>query len=150
MRFTGALPGTRSFSLGQHHGCPIPGGKLPLRGPGGGRSCGLPLIATRVGGIPEIVADTDAELIEASAKALESAMRDCLDHPQVAMARAQRLKQNVADKFTVAGMTDAVLLRLKECLTYRHGPRRLSPPVNRSWHGGCLHGSQFAKRNTRA
>jgi len=109
VRFTGALPAHEAFSLGRTMVVPSLAESFPyvvLEA----AAAGLPLIATRVGGIPEIVADTDTELIKpASAKALESAMRDCLDHPEAAMARAQRLKHSVADKFTVAGMTDAVL-----------------------------------------
>src|SRR6185437_459929 len=70
----------------------------------------LPLIATDVGGIPEIVAETDTALIEPNdVTALTAALEATLDDPLRARARAARLKANVTGKFTVAAMTDAVL-----------------------------------------
>jgi len=70
----------------------------------------LPLIATNVGGIPEIVAKSDTELIEpGSVASLASALSATLDDPAGAIARAKRLKAKVESKFTVAAMTDAVL-----------------------------------------
>jgi glycosyltransferase involved in cell wall biosynthesis len=73
-------------------------------------AAGLPLISTSVGGIPEIVAGTDTELIApADAGALGAAMRAALDHPEAALARAKRLRENVSSKYTVAGMSSAVL-----------------------------------------
>jgi len=73
-------------------------------------AAGLPLIATNVGGIPEIVAESDTGLIEpGSVASLASALRSTLDDPDGAIARAKRLKAKVESKFTVAAMTDAVL-----------------------------------------
>ncbi len=109
VRFAGALPASEAFSLGRTMVVPSLAESFPyvvLEA----AAAGMPLISTNVGGIPEIVADTDTRLIEpASAQTLQAAMRECLDHPQAALARAERLKRNVADKFTVARMTDAVL-----------------------------------------
>ena len=71
---------------------------------------GLPLLATGVGGIPEIVAGTDTPLVPAGdAEALARAMLEVLNDPAGAQARAQRLQQAVGGRFTVAAMTDAVL-----------------------------------------
>ena len=73
-------------------------------------AAGLPLIATNVGGIPEIVAESDTGLIEpGSVASLASALKSTLDDPDGANARASRLKAKVESKFTVAAMTDAVL-----------------------------------------
>jgi glycosyltransferase involved in cell wall biosynthesis len=70
----------------------------------------LPMLASNVGGIPEIVAGTDTALLPpGDPHALARAMLEVLDEPVAAQARALRLQQAVAERFTVAAMTDAVL-----------------------------------------
>ncbi len=62
-------------------------------------AAGLPLIATNVGGIPEIVADTDTALIEpGNVEALASALEATLDDPEACKSRANRLKANVDEQ----------------------------------------------------
>jgi glycosyltransferase involved in cell wall biosynthesis len=73
-------------------------------------AAGLPLLATNVGGIPEIVFGTDTALLPPEdVDALAMAMMDVLDHPAAAQANALRLRQAVGRRFTVAAMADAVL-----------------------------------------
>jgi len=73
-------------------------------------AAGIPLLATDVGGIGEIVAGTDTTLLPpGDVEALVSAMNAFLDAPEAAKARAQRLKAAVAGRFTVAIATTAVL-----------------------------------------
>jgi glycosyltransferase involved in cell wall biosynthesis len=73
-------------------------------------AAGMPLIASRVGGIPEIVAGTGMTLLEpADASALAGAMEVALSAPHVAAAQARRLCAAVGGKFTVAAMASAVL-----------------------------------------
>ena len=109
VRFTGALPVREAFSLGRVMVVPSLAESFPyvvLEA----TAAGMPLIATNVGGIPEIVADTDTVLIEpGSATALASALSATLGDAGGAMSRAKRLRDKVASKFTVAAMTDAVL-----------------------------------------
>jgi glycosyltransferase involved in cell wall biosynthesis len=109
VRFTGALPAREAFAMGRIMVVPSLAESFPyvvLEA----AAAGLPLIATSVGGIPEIVADTDTPLIEAgSAAALEDAMTVALEAPDVLLARAARLRAKIGRKFTVSGMTDAVL-----------------------------------------
>ncbi|MEZ5900092.1 MAG: glycosyltransferase family 4 protein [Hyphomicrobiaceae bacterium] len=109
LRFTGALPARTALSLGRTMVVPSLAESFPyvvLEA----AAAGVPLISTDVGGIPEITTGTDSELIPpASVPALVKAMRECLDHPEAAAQRAQRLKDNVASKFTVSAMADAVL-----------------------------------------
>ena len=70
----------------------------------------VPLIATDVGGIPEIVNGTDTPLLPAGdVSALERAMEDVLTHANAAKSRAERLKASVASRFTVARAADDVL-----------------------------------------
>lgn len=73
-------------------------------------AAGMPLIATDVGGIPEIVAGTDTPLIPSeNAEALRDAMLSFLEDPRSAAERAARLRDVAGAKFTVAAMTTAIL-----------------------------------------
>jgi glycosyltransferase involved in cell wall biosynthesis len=73
-------------------------------------AAGLPILATNVGGIPEIVSGTDTALLPPEdADALAQAMLDMLDGPAAAQANALRLRHTVGRRFTVAAMADAVL-----------------------------------------
>ncbi len=107
--FTGALPAREALKLGRVMVVPSLAESFPyvvLEA----AAAGLPLISTSVGGIPEIVAGTDTGLIApGDAIALGTAMLDALASPDAAAARATRLRDNVSSKFTVAGMTSAVL-----------------------------------------
>lgn len=107
--FTGALPARDAFSLGRVMVVPSRAESFPyvvLEA----AAAGLPLIATSVGGIPEIVSGTDTGLIPADdVEALVAALRESLTNPGDALARAAHLKANVAAKFTVPAMADSVL-----------------------------------------
>ena len=109
VRFMGALPARQAFGLGRIMVVPSLAESFPyvvLEA----AAAGLPLISTSVGGISEIVEGTDTELIEAgSTPALVSALNAVLGDPEAAQARASRLRANVEAKFTVAGMTSAIL-----------------------------------------
>jgi glycosyltransferase involved in cell wall biosynthesis len=109
VRFTGALPIRDAFALGRTMVVPSRAESFPyvvLEA----AAAGLPLIATNVGGIPEITAGSDTGLIEPeNVGALTEALTIALDNPYLALARAARLKSTISTKFTVAAMTDAVL-----------------------------------------
>ena len=69
----------------------------------------VPLLATNVGGISEIVAATDVELIPPNdAQALAFAMLDFLKKPDVLVRRAGMLQSRVARHFTVKGMAHSI------------------------------------------
>lgn len=73
-------------------------------------AAGVPILATNVGGIPEITAGTDTALLPpGDAEALAGAMLEVMENPIAAQARALRLKWSVGRRFTVAAMSDAVL-----------------------------------------
>lgn len=59
-------------------------------------SCGTPVIATSVGGIPEVLKPPDGGVLlsERSSPAIARAVRDCLDSPR----DAQRVRETVADR----------------------------------------------------
>jgi glycosyltransferase involved in cell wall biosynthesis len=70
----------------------------------------MPLIATNVGGIPEIVAGTPTGLIPpGDVASLARALNEFLDSRKAAEARAKALKNAVGKRFTVAAMTGSVL-----------------------------------------
>jgi glycosyltransferase involved in cell wall biosynthesis len=109
VRFTGALPIRKAFALGRVMVVPSRAESFPyvvLEA----SADGMPLIATNVGGIPEIVAGSDTALIEpGNISALVASLTATLDDPQSALDRAARLKARVTRKFTVAAMTDSIL-----------------------------------------
>ena len=107
--FKGPMPAREAFRLGRALVIPSRAESFPyivLEA----AAAALPMLATDVGGIPEIVAGTDTSLLPpGDAGALARAMLDVLDNPAAAQARALRLQQAVGERFTVAAMTDAVL-----------------------------------------
>lgn len=109
VRFMGALPAREALGLGRVMVVPSLAESFPyvvLEA----AAAGMPLIATRVGGIPEIVADTDTALIEpGSADALQTAIAAAFANPAAASEKATRLKARVAAMFTVGKMTSDVL-----------------------------------------
>lgn len=107
--FAGAMPARDAFRLGRVVVMPSRAESLPyvaLEAAG----AGLPLIATNVGGVGEIVYGTDTPLVPPNdAIALASAMREALVAPDVAWARAQRLRHAVTRRFSVATMAQNIL-----------------------------------------
>lgn len=107
--FPGAMPAHDAFPLGRCLVVPSRAESFPYVVLEAG-AAGKPLIATRVGGIPEIVAGTGTGLIEAgSVPELVQALEAVLADPDGANARAVELRAIVQRKFTVAAMTDQVL-----------------------------------------
>jgi glycosyltransferase involved in cell wall biosynthesis len=72
-------------------------------------AAGLPVIATRVGGIPEIFGPTADALIEpGSVPALRSAMQRFLDEPAAAAAEARARLDHVRRHFALEAMVDII------------------------------------------
>lgn len=68
-------------------------------------ACGLPVIASAVGGIPEIVGDCRECLVPAAdPDALAEAMMRVLDRPEESAARALAMREAVASQFTIDRM----------------------------------------------
>jgi len=108
VRFPGALPVREAFSLGRCLAVPSRKESFPyivLEA----AAAGLPVIATDVGGIGEIVAGTDTALIPPGhAGALAAAIASVIERPDMAQARAARLKSAVLERFTVARMCEEI------------------------------------------
>ena len=109
VRFAGAMPAAHAFTQGRILVMPSRAESFPyivLEA----AAAGVPLIASAVGGIPEIVAGTDTTLVTADdAPALAARIQGALADMPATTARAARLQAAVARHFTVAGMAEAVV-----------------------------------------
>jgi glycosyltransferase involved in cell wall biosynthesis len=109
VRFVGPLPAAQAFARGRAIVVPSRAESLPFIVMEAA-AAQVPLIATNVGGIPEVVAGTDTPLLPpGDADALARALQEFLDDPHTAKARAQRLKQSVESRFAIGATTDAVV-----------------------------------------
>jgi len=74
-------------------------------------ACGLPVVASRVGGIPEIITSSDFGLLVSAGDSAEmaSALGAVLQEPQEALHRAQKLQKRVAEVFSVRTMARGYL-----------------------------------------
>lgn len=109
VKFPGAMPAQAAFPLGRCLVVPSRAESMPyivLEA----AAAAMPMLATGVGGIPEITAGTDTPLFPpGDADILARAMQGFLARPDEAKARAERLKTAVAERFTVARAADQVL-----------------------------------------
>lgn len=114
--FPGAMPAQQAFPLGRSLVVPSRAESMPyivLEA----AAAGIPLLATNVGGVPEIVNGTDTPLMPpGDVDVLTEAMLGFLDAPEAAKARALRLKAAVGERFTVDRAADAVLAFYRERL----------------------------------
>jgi glycosyltransferase involved in cell wall biosynthesis len=121
IRFVGAMPARAAFARGRLLVVPSRAESLPyivLEA----AAAGIPLITTKVGGIPEIFGPAAAELIppgdpEALARAIGSALQD----QHLTRAAASRLQARVRDGFSAEVMTEAVLTAYREAIARHHG-----------------------------
>jgi glycosyltransferase involved in cell wall biosynthesis len=109
VEFPGAMPAPSAFPLGRCLVVPSRAESMPyivLEA----AAAGIPLLATSVGGIPEIVNGTDTRLLPAAdVAALADAMAAFLDAPEAAKERAEQLRAAVGERFTVERAADDVL-----------------------------------------
>lgn len=107
--FPGAMPARAAFPLGRTLVVPSLKESFPyivLEG----AAARIPVIATDVGGIPEMVQGTDTALVPpGDATALAAAMRAAVLDWDSARERAGRFAEAVARRFTVARMCDEIV-----------------------------------------
>ncbi|HUZ66839.1 MAG TPA: glycosyltransferase family 4 protein [Beijerinckiaceae bacterium] len=117
--FPGQLPARQAFSLGRIMVVPSRAESLPyvVLEAAGAR---MPLIATNVGGIPEIFGPYAHRLIPCDdVERLAAAMQDFLSAPgEKRLAQAEELAQFVASRFTIANMVDAVMAGYADALAH--------------------------------
>jgi len=121
VHFVGAMPARAAFARGRLLVVPSRAESLPyvvLEA----AAAGLPLIATRAGGIPEIFGPDAVDLVApGDPAALARAIDAALDDPQRLRAGALRLQQRVRAAFSVEAMADAILTAYHEIRGRRHG-----------------------------
>ncbi len=107
--FAGVKPAQQAFALGCCLVVPSRAESLPyiiLEA----AAAQVPLITTKVGGIPEITQGTDTPLIKAGdSDALLEQMADFINNPIPFIERAKQLQDSIASRFTVGNMTDEIL-----------------------------------------
>jgi glycosyltransferase involved in cell wall biosynthesis len=114
VHFRPAMPARQAFSLGRMIIVPSRSESLPyivLEAAG----AGLPVMATRVGGIPEIFGPDSGRLIpRENAPALAATIARALDDPREMRQFAQALRQRVRESFSVQLMVDDVLAAYRQ------------------------------------
>lgn len=120
--FPGALPARQAFARGRVLIVPSRAESLPyivLEG----AAAGLPMLATDVGGIPEIYGPQSPRLLPAEdAPRLADAIRTALAEPAAARAAAQTLRERVRAQFSAEAMVDGVLAAYRTAIE-RHAVR---------------------------
>lgn len=107
--FPGAMPAAKAFPLGRILVMPSRAESFPYIVLEAG-AAGIPLVATAVGGIPEITAGTDTELVAPdNVDALRAGIELAIADLRAAAARAARLQSVIAARFTVDRMTNDIL-----------------------------------------
>jgi glycosyltransferase involved in cell wall biosynthesis len=121
VRFVGAKPARAGFALGRLLVVPSRAESLPyivLEA----AAAAVPLIATRVGGIPEIFGPDAADLVApGDPAALADAIRAALQHPNTASDAALRLQARVRAGFSAGAMAQAVLAGYAQAFARRDG-----------------------------
>jgi glycosyltransferase involved in cell wall biosynthesis len=124
IRFLPATPARRAQALGRVMVVPSRVESLPYVVLEAAASA-KPLIATRVGGIPEIYGELAQHLVPPEdAAALAQAIRQALEHPELAAKSAARLRERVAASFSLKAMVDGVLAAYAEALEKKQNGRR--------------------------
>ena len=107
--FAGALPAAMAFPKGKLLVVPSRAESFPyivLEG----AAAGMPMLASDVGGIPEIMAGGNTELlIPGSIGDLSQKLTAFLSEPSRLQSRAIELRQRVSEQFTVTRMADDVM-----------------------------------------
>jgi glycosyltransferase involved in cell wall biosynthesis len=119
VRFVGFQPARIAFSMGRMLVIPSRAESLPyvvLEA----AAAGLPVIGTRVGGVPEIFGPHADNLVPAdNIAALVAALRKAVIDPGKAAGIAERIRERVRAEFSVDRMVDGGLAAYCEALTLR-------------------------------
>lgn len=121
VQFVGPMPARKAFAMGRLLVVPSRAESLPyvvLEA----AAAGVPLIATHVGGIPEIFGPQSIRLIAPDdPAALASAIVAALEHRAETQAASRQLQDRVRSDFSLDGMVESVLAGYREALAARIG-----------------------------
>jgi glycosyltransferase involved in cell wall biosynthesis len=115
MRFLGAMPARAGFRRGRLLVVPSKHESLPYIVLEAG-AAGVPMLATNVGGIPEIVGAAGSLPPASNPQALAAAITAALDRPQEMGAAAQRLQARIRMGFSATAMAEGVLAAYREAI----------------------------------
>jgi glycosyltransferase involved in cell wall biosynthesis len=88
-------------------------------------SAGVPIVATSVGGVPDVVSEQDAWLVPPELpEALSEAMRDALRRPEECVERTSRARDRLDQHHKFEEWIDAHETLYTELLVHTHGGRR--------------------------
>jgi glycosyltransferase involved in cell wall biosynthesis len=121
VHFVGVKPARQAFTLGRLLIVPSRAESLPyivLEA----AAAGLPMIATQVGGIPEIFGpDAGALVAPSDPAALARAIGQAMQDRGTRHSATLRLKARLRALFSADAMTDAILAAYREALTHNSG-----------------------------
>jgi glycosyltransferase involved in cell wall biosynthesis len=115
LRFAGYQPARHAFSLGRLLVVPSRAESLPyivLEA----AAAGVPMVATRVGGIPEVFGASTSLVPPGNATALAEAVIAALDDMAAAQTAANRLRERVRALYSQDGMVEGVLTAYREAI----------------------------------
>ncbi len=119
VRFPGYLPSRQALAMGRILVIPSRAESLPyvvLEAV----AAGMPIIATRVGGIPEIFgAQADQLIAPDNVDALVDAIRNALDEPAALRRLAELLRMRVREEFSLTAMVDGGIAAYREAIALR-------------------------------
>jgi glycosyltransferase involved in cell wall biosynthesis len=114
IRFIGHVKARYGFSKGRLLVVPSRGDSMPYVVIEAG-AAGIPMIAARVGGIPEIFGSESAALFAPSnAEAMAEAIAAALENPQATAQRASALRGRISAHFSQQAMVEGVLAGYRE------------------------------------
>lgn len=114
IRFTGHVKARYGFSKGRLLVVPSRGDSMPYVVIEAG-AAGIPMVAARVGGIPEIFGPESPALFAASnAEAMAEAIAAALDNAEATAQRAASLRERISAHFSQRAMVDGVLAGYRE------------------------------------
>ena len=114
IRFIGHVKARYGFSKGRLLVVPSRGDSMPYVVIEAG-AAGIPMIAARVGGIPEIFGpESQALFAPSNADAMAEAIAAALDNPQVTAQRAAALRGRISAHFSQQAMVEGVLAGYRE------------------------------------
>ncbi len=130
VRFPGAMPARQAFAMGRTLVVPSRAESLPYVILEAG-AAGVPVIASRVGGIAEIVGPEASRLVEpGDPAALADAIARERADPGGALARATALQERIRAEFSADAMTDAVIASYTAAFRHRvHGAAAPNTPA---------------------